>query len=59
MASKFADDENPEKKFEWIEAGTVTSIRARGNLAIGAYQYGKVAGESTFEIDWVRIETAN
>ena len=42
---------------EWIEHEKFTVLRPKGNLAIGIYQSQKVPGETTANIDWIKIET--
>ena len=42
---------------EWIEHEKFTVLRPKGNLAIGIYQSQKVPGETTTNIDWIKIET--
>ena len=43
---------------QWVELEKVTALRAKGLLVIGLYQAKKTAGETTTNIDWVKIETA-
>ena len=40
----------------WIEHQKFTLLRPKGNLAIGIYQSQKVPGETTANIDWIKIE---
>jgi len=42
---------------EWIEHEKFTVLRPKGNLAIGIYQSQEVSGETTADIDWIKIET--
>ncbi len=42
---------------KWIEMEKLTSLRAKGQLAIGLYQNKQVQGESIVFIDWVKIES--
>jgi hypothetical protein len=45
------------EKPKWQELEKLTSLRAKGNLALGLYQAKKVTGETTIKVDWVKIET--
>lgn len=44
------------KQTEWIEHEKLTSLKPKGNLALGIFQAKKVAGETPMSIDWVKIE---
>ena len=42
---------------DWIEHEKFTVLRPKGNLAIGIYQSQRVPGETTLNIDWIKIKT--
>ena len=46
------------KEPHWVELEKITTLRAKGALVFGIYQSGKVSGETTAVIDWVKIESS-
>jgi len=44
---------------QWVTTGKVTSLRAKGDLAISLGQYQNVDGETAAKIDLVKIEVEN
>lgn len=50
------EDKKTKEKLKWTSVGKLTSLRAKGQLVLGFYQREKVAGESSINVDWVRID---
>jgi len=50
------DKKTKKKQLQWTSVGKLTSLRAKGQLVLGFHQREKVAGESSINVDWVRID---
>lgn len=50
------EGEQDEDGAQWLELGKVTSLHAKGRLALNLVQSKKTQGESLAHVDWVKIE---
>jgi hypothetical protein len=50
------EGEQGEEAAQWLELEKVTSLRAKGSLALNLVQSKKTQGESLAHVDWVKIE---
>ncbi len=57
-ARQESEGEQDAKETQWLELAKVTSLRAKGTLAMNLVQSKKTQGESLAHIDWVKIETS-
>ena len=53
---EYEDKKTKKKQLKWTSVGKLTSLRAKGQLVLGFHQREKVAGESSINVDWVRID---
>ena len=53
LAARLGDEAS---QAEWLDIGKLTALRAKGKLAFGITQYKDVPGESSMEVDSIKIE---
>jgi len=58
VSFKYEGKDTEGKDFQWLELEKLSSLRAKGNLVLGLYQWNEdFSGETILKVDWVKIET--